>query len=880
MARGVTAVLWLCFGLSGAAALALEMLWLRSATLGLGQTAATTATVLAAYFAGIGLGAAWGRGLRQRPVRAYGLLEWGAAAGALWSLAAFRLLATDTAQAWLAASGPLGGVAAVAIAVLPATLCLGATLPALGQALTRRADVGRDGGWLYALNTAGGAVGCALTGFGLPLWIGVSASYVAAAAGSALAGTLALVFARRWAVEGAAPSAPGSNPAPPLRGGDGAPPSTAGDRQAVSPGSMRANHRLRLVAAGAGALGLGLEVMWTRLLAQVLHNSVYSFTAISLFFLLALAAGAALAARLLRRVAPAALAAGALLGGGVFVVAGVWLFVYLTDGLAYVGMRDGLDEYVARIVALAAASAGPAAFASGAVLPALWAQWSGGDTAARPLGDLAAANTLGGIGGALAAGFIAMPGLGVRATLLLAAVCYVVLADLASPTDVRRRWVIYAALLIIVIANPMHAPLVHLRGGRETLRATAEGPSGIVSVVESDGDVQLRLDNYYVLGGSAAAAGERRLGLIPLLLHPAPRRVAFLGLATGITASAAAALALPRTTVVEVVPEVVAVARDQFTPWNQGVLERPDVDVVVDDGRRYLAATRERFDVLVSDLFVPWHQGAGNLYSQEMYASAARRLAPGGLFCQWLPLYQLTRDEFDMIARTFSSVFPQVTLWRADFYPNRRVVGLVGRLTPSRIDLDAGRERMAELPAWSRDALIDSPRGLAMLYAGDLGAAADLFAAAPLNRDDRPQLEFIAPRLTRIDTAGDKDWFTGAALADLYDTLAARDAALPDPLFAATPQLADAQRAGNALYHYALAATQHDDAEAARREAEVRALVPEVVADADAAASVAGLADAQRTLIELRNQQEQVRRRLDEMQRRLGELSHAEPERP
>src|SRR5207247_828357 len=149
--------------------------------------------------------------------------------------------------------------------------------------------------------------------------------------------------------------------------------------------------------------------------------------------------------------------------------------------------------------------------------------------------------------------------------------------------------------------------------------------------------------------------------------------------ATGITASAATALDVQETTAVELVPEVAAAARTFFAPWNARVLEQPGVRVVLDDGRRYLAATDARFDVIVADLFVPWHPSAGALYTREMFETVARRLAPSGLFCQWLPLYQLTREEFETIARTFLAVFPQATLWRADFYPNRPVVGLIGQ---------------------------------------------------------------------------------------------------------------------------------------------------------------------------------------------------------
>jgi len=297
---------------------------------------------------------------------------------------------------------------------------------------------------------------------------------------------------------------------------------------------------------------------------------------------------------------------------------------------------------------------------------------------------------------------------------------------------------------------------------------------------------------------------------------------------------------------------------------------------VLDDGRRSLAAGRERFDVIVSDLFIPWHAGTGNLYAREMYDTVARRLAADGLFCQWLPLYQLTREEFDIIAHTFLAVFPQVSLWRDDFYPDRPVVGLVGQLTPRSLDFTRMRERLLHLPDWGTDPLLSSPRGLVMLYAGNLTAAADLFTSAPLNTDDRPLIEFLAPRLTRVTAAGDKDWFTGEALAAFYDTLETRLAGIPDPLVPVSEETGAARRAGTALYHYALAAARHEDVIAARFQTEVRELVPEVILAAEAGSPRTGLAEAQQDLAGLRREQEAVRRRLEDMERRLRDLSEAE----
>jgi hypothetical protein len=216
-----------------------------------------------------------------------------------------------------------------------------------------------------------------------------------------------------------------------------------------------------------------------------------------------------------------------------------------------------------------------------------------------------------------------------------------------------------------------------------------------------------------------------------------------------------------------------------------------------------------------------------------------------------------------------------VSLWRDDFYPDRPVVGLVGQFTPQPLDFARVRERLLHLPDWGTDPLLSSPRGLIMLYAGNLTAAADLFAAAPFNTDDRPLIEFLAPHLTRVTAAGDKDWFTGEALAAFYDTLETHLVGIPDPLVPASEETAAARRAGTALYHYALAAARHDDVTAARFQTEVRELVPEVILAAEAVSPKASLIEAQQDLAGLHREQEAVRRRLEDMERRLRDLSEA-----
>ena len=459
------------------------------------------------------------------------------------------------------------------------------------------------------------------------------------------------------------------------------------------------------------------------------------------------------------------------------------------------------------------------------------------------------------------AGFIVLPMMGLHGGFMMASAVYLGLALAIAPD---RRWTLGAAATAAAALLASGAtPLAYLRRG-ETLRARIEGPSGIVTVVDTEDDRQLRLDNHYLLGGSAAAATERRLGLVPLLLHPAPRRVAFVGMATGISASAGPALGVAETTVVELVPGVAAAAGAYFAPWNAGLLDRSDVQLVVDDGRHHLATTGMRYDVIVGDLFVPWHAGAGNLWTYEAFTNAAARLAPGGLYCQWLPLYQLTREEFDVIARTFLAVFPHVSVWRDDFYADRPVVGLVGSAMELPFDEAALRARLESVSAWARDPLLATPRGLAMLSLGELSSTKDLVAAGALNTDDRPVIEFLAPRLTRMGPDGDKDWFTGAPLVEFASALADRT---PDGD-------AEGRRAGLALQRWALAVRGGDVAAAARLREEVRLRVPDVIAGVDGEPAM--LADARRTLAALRDEAGRVRSEIETAERRLHEISRAE----
>ena len=207
------------------------------------------------------------------------------------------------------------------------------------------------------------------------------------------------------------------------------------------------------------------------------------------------------------------------------------------------------------------------------------------------------------------------------------------------------------------------------------------------------------------------------------------------------------------------------------------------------------------------------------------------------------------------------------------------MVGLVGQFKPRLLDLTRIRERVLHLPEWSKDPLFSIPAGLVIFYVGNLSVVSDLFASAPLNTDNRPLIEFLAPRLTRVNALSDTDWFTGKTLAEFYDSLERRLAGIPDPSFPASKEIAAARRAGTALYHYTVAATRHDDATAAHYKAEVRELVPEVISAAGARSAKKNVEISQQELEGILRQQEMLRHQLEEMQRRLSKLSGTDTQR-
>ncbi|MBI3868554.1 MAG: fused MFS/spermidine synthase [Verrucomicrobia bacterium] len=776
---------------SGALALVYEILWMRRFVTLFGATTPAAGAVLAGMFLGLCVGN-WVVGHRascfRRPVRGYGWLEIGVGLGAVLVECFLRLFDLYYPQLYQALAGHPAGFLGVktllvVVALFASTFCMGGTLPLLSQALTVEANhLGITVGGFYAINTAGAAIGAISVPFFWLSHFSVAGSYGVVVLGSLAIGAFAILL-DRGLPSTAAPLARETRVAALPR-----------------PASVLPLGFLAPLAALSGAWIFILQISWSRMFAQVHENSIYSFSIVIAALLVGLAAGSGLARALLRRGWDARMTLGAAwILGGLIVGWTPRIFWGLTDGLAYVNAPGGWMAYGFRLVGLSLPTVLLPSLFAGMGLPFLMEMAGRGESGAagRAIGRLIAVNTLGSILGSIAGAFLLPSSLGLWGTLLWMGVSMIVVGHLCWGRRLLRDWFGVRRLFVyglvaacIGLGNPGQLPRTRIRTGQgERLLSLDESSHGIVAVVETGVSRRMKLNNFYVLGGTASVGDERVQGHLPLLLHPKPRRVAFLGLGTGITAGAALLHPVDRVTAIELVPEVIAAARDYFGEANLRVVGSPKVEIVSEDARNFLRGSGRRFDVIVGDLFVPWRGGESALYTLESFAAARRALAPGGLFCQWLPLFQLSEEEFNTIVATFLDVFPQATLWRGDFAPRDPAIALIGRFDDAPIDPGVVERRTRELATDDANSFLAHPAGVWIFLGGALNPQSPRFLRAPRNQENHPWLELFGPLHHAGTTGGPTSQFVGRQLEAFLQELRSEPLAATSLARLGVPQL-------------------------------------------------------------------------------------------
>jgi spermidine synthase len=820
------------FLLSGAAGLVLQVVWMYRLGLVFGNAAYATAATLAAFFLGLAIGGwFWGNAAARfrRPLTVYGLMELGVAFTAFLWLQGLNLYEANYSSI-LSVIGSQGSalvlwkvVLSTALLLLPAAL-MGGTFPVLVQYVgSGWHRLARRGTLLYGLNTLGASLGTFFAGFFFLSAYGVGLTYSLTIALIAGIGLAAIILDRL--PHGTAGVAGGTS----LRSARRKP------RTISHPTLDRS--RTAVIAFGSGLLALAAETLWTRMFAQVLQNSVYSFSAILVVFLVALGIGGLLAHLAVRlSLPPLPVLAGLLAVGALGVGLSPVIFYGQTDGLQYLASGADWVEYLEAVFRLSFLVVLPPTVVIGAVFPFLLKASSAPESnPGQFVGRLVLFNSLGGTVGPILAGFVMLDAVGLWTSIKIVAVAYCALAVfVAASSDDRKtvRWMLVPAAGVVLALAWVSPPAVRLEAGENVLSAW-QSSDGVVSVVESSGNIQMRLDNNYVLGDSRSALVEQMQAHVPMLPHPSPKNLLFLGMGTGITAGAALGHDVERVVAVELIANVVRAAKGYFSGQTNGLFVDPRVEIVADDARNFLLGTQEEFDVIVGDLFTPWHAGTGSLYTVENFLQAKKRLAPGGLFAQWLPLYQLTPESFETIAATFASVYPVVTLWRADFSGTRSSIALIGQEEGARLSNEVLRRNIVGIVGErdpSSDEVTDHMTGL--FYLGNLKALEGQLEGVELNTDDRRTVEFNSPKSSQRANSGRGTYIVGEEFGRLLSELSAGLPAELDPYLSELPATEIRYvEVGRLYYRHLLMKAEGRDSEADSLLYRIQSLAPEFLGD-------------------------------------------------
>lgn len=783
---------------SGFAGLIYQVLWMKQLGLLFGNTSHAAAATLAAFFAGLGAGSWWwGKrvSISERPLRLYAWLEFGIAISALTYFGVLKLFHVIYPSLYGSISGThwmlVVKFALALLLVFPAAFFMGGTVPAIGQAAIRQPErLGRTGALLYGVNTLGAALGVAFAAFTLIPSLGFTMTYLVSLAISLGVGALA------WRLP-----APAELPKSAQTKSDGK-------------SEIVVSKSERIAVAGlcffSGFVILALEVVWTRIFAQVHENSVYSYAIILIVVLIGLAIGAGISSLVSRFVRNAWAALGVMtLVGGAFLVIGPSLLMRVTQGLTPVSSLEPWNDYVRGLFHTGIRGVGFVVIAMGTVFPFLMKLAERGDAAPGwKLGRLLAINTAGAIVGALLCGFVMLPVFGMWKTLQVLTAIYLTVG-LLLPMGWGRLGIIVRVIgvgclaLAFTALSPVGLPVAG--GGSDTegdkvLQAWEESDGTVTVIEKSNGNIVIKVNGGYNLGSTAAYLEQAYQSRIPLHLFPETESICFIGLGTGISAGAALDDTFPnvkRVLTCELIPAVVE-ASEKWIPEEMtgGLFSDSRSTILIEDGRHFLQASDEKFDMINADLFLPYQRGAGSLYSLDHFRVVASRLNEDGVFVQWLPLYQLTEYEFGVISRTMLEVFGDVTMWRNNFQPGQEKVALIGRRKSSPFAVPpSGGEAMAaaiEGLSWqvaSPEMFRVAPESMPFLYAGNLTKSKKLFSNYPINTDDRPVIEYQTPKTFRKVAETDKViWCVGPRLTGWIDRLLEAGPPDRDPAWAGHPE--------------------------------------------------------------------------------------------
>ncbi len=770
-------MVFVLFFFSGAFALIYEVAWTRALKLEFGSTTLAVSTVLSVFMGGLAIGAhlASKRADRlSKPLFSYGIIEVFLALYSLstplmfyWFLPLFGIIGTRFSENFLIIS--IWRFLISVILLLPATVLMGATLPVLSRFYAwSKKDAGRGAGLLYGVNTTGAFFGVLVAGFVLLPQLGLILTIIITASCN-----LALGFLACW-----------------LSSMDKHPRHMVDKMWVEEPPEYEQSDLMVLVAlALTGCAAMICEVAWTRVLILILGASVYAFTIVLSTFLAGLGLGAWSIA-FIHRISPSKARVvfyGLALSAAVSVCFSSAVFRHLPP--FFVKMFRMLDvqgqsgKMLWIQVSIAAIVIFIPALIMGGLFPAAVRVFVRKPQATgQSVGMLYTFNTIGAIIGSLSAGFVLIPLVGIRNTLLLAAIVECIGGCVLFMSDYRRSNVLAMTaggilMLMIFILTPSWDKQLMTSGmyiygdsyaqqnavdlskrlkEEEEILFYRDGLTSTITVtrdrISSDKDLYIST-NGKIDGSSQYDMPTQRLSAhLPMFFHQDPENICVIGMGTGCTAGSAALHPDSRITVVEIEEAMVEGARF-FRDHNNAVHENPNVEIRITDARLFLNLHPQTFDVIISEPSNPWLAGTSDLFTQQFYQIGASALCPKGLFCQWVQLYGMSVVNLQVMIRTFASVFPYVYL--ASTIPETDIL-LLGSLHPIHFDLERVQRRMAlkEIQQDLSDPRVDIKNIYELLARIRMGPdeIRSLIVNGPIHTDNLPIIAYRAPLDLYLDT--------------------------------------------------------------------------------------------------------------------------------
>ncbi len=703
------------FAASGFAGLIYESTWTRYLGLFLGHAALAQTLVLAIFMGGMALGA-WLAGRYSvratRLLLAYALVEAGIGLMALGFHPAYSGFVDLSYERVIPALDLPLAVAlykwagAAALIALQSVL-LGMTFPLLAAGLMRRHPRrrGRLLSLLYFVNSLGAALGVLASGFwlidawGLPgtLHIAGIINFCVAAGAALLAGRLRGESEAERALE---------------------------DTSGGTSGGSAPGHRPRLLLLAALVTGLAsfiYEVVWLRMLSLVLSSSSHAFELMLSAFILGLAAGGWWMRRRLDGLTdPVASLARVQLAMGALALLTLPVYKLSYAAMAYIVRllpRDasGYDVFNVASHAISMAVMFPATFCAGMTLPLVTYGLLRQGAGERCIGAVYAWNTVGAIAGVFIAVHLGFPLFGLKGTLALGALLDIglglVLLYVLATRPLRfsaRALAVTApatavAVLLMVALDPHQlASGVYRRGavldpameirfhedGKAASIDTIYYPQAGTLTVTTNGKPDASIMMHPERPPTSDQSTMVLAGLLPLALHPQARRVANIGLGSGLTAHALLAdERLERVDTIEIEPAMVRASRG-FGAEVGRTYQDPRSHIFIDDARSWFAARGARYDVIISEPSNPWVSGVAGLFSTEFYRHVRRYLADDGLLVQWFQLYETDTGLVASVLKAVQENFPDYELYAAnalDLLIVARKGGLVGEPDDARL---------------------------------------------------------------------------------------------------------------------------------------------------------------------------------------------------